>query len=263
MISDFLPKMKGTLPRGMNRKVGRAMHDYEMLADGDRILVAVSGGIDSLILSWLLLSWEKKAPISYRLQAIHVDMEGEGNIPGRVARAVSRVMESLGLPLVVLPAAWKPDIEHQEHAQLSKKDVCFQCARSRRTQLFAYAREHNFGKLALGHHRDDIIDTFFLNLTCAGNISTMRPKQELFSGHLSVIRPLAYCDKAEVSLLGEKLGLVAIETECPMAGHTRRQEVHELVQFIYKQIPDSKEHIFAALGNVRRDYLLLPSIKRP
>lgn len=88
-------------------------------------------------------------------------MEGEGNIPGRVARAVSRVMESLGLPLVVLPAAWKPDIEHQEHAQLSKKDVCFQCARSRRTQLFAYAQEHNFGKLALGHHRDDIIDTFF------------------------------------------------------------------------------------------------------
>ena len=262
MTSTLLPKMKGMLPSGMNRKVGRAMHDYEMLADGDSILVAVSGGIDSLLLCWLLVLWEKKAPISYRLQAIHVDMEGDADVPGRVARSISQVMESLELSLDVLPAAWKPGIEHQKQGQSSKKDICFQCARSRRTQLFAYARDHAFGKLALGHHRDDIIDTFFLNLTCAGNISTMRPKQELFSGHLSVIRPLAYCDKDEISLLGEKLGLVAIETECPMAGHTRRQEVHELVQSIYAHIPEAKEHIFAALGNVRQDYLLLPSSER-
>ncbi len=254
--------MKGTMPSGMNRKVGRAMHDYEMLADGDSILVAVSGGIDSLILAWLLLFWEKKAPISYRLQAIHVDMEGNGDFPGRVAQAVSQVMESLDFPLVVLPAVWKPNTKQQEQGESPQKDICFQCARSRRTQLFAYARDHSFGKLALGHHRDDIIDTFFLNLTCAGNISTMRPKQELFSGNLSVIRPLAYCDKEEITWLGEQLGLVAIETDCPMEGHTRRQEVHELVQSIYKHIPDAKEHIFAALGNVRQDYLLLPSAEK-
>ena len=262
LINTLLPKMKGALPSGMNRKIGRAMHDYEMLADGDSILVAVSGGIDSLILAWLLLFWKKKAPIHYRLQAVHVDMEGDLGSPGRVARAVRQVMESLDLPLAVLPAAWKPDADHQEHGESAQKDICFQCARSRRTQLFAYARDYGFGKLALGHHRDDIIDTFFLNLTCAGNISTMRPKQELFSGHLSVIRPLAYCDKEDITLLGEKLGLVAIETECPVAGHTRRQEIHELVQSIYKSIPDAKEHIFAALGNVRQDYLLLPSAER-
>lgn len=246
----------------MNRKIGRAMHDYEMLADEDSILVAVSGGIDSLLLAWVLLFWEKKAPISYRLKAIHIDMEGNADSFGRVALYISQVMENLGLPLVILPAAWKPEAEKQEQGESPKKDICFQCARSRRTQLFAYARDHSFGKLALGHHRDDIIDTFFLNLTCAGNISTMRPKQELFSGHLSVIRPFAYCDKEEITQLGEKLGIVAIETDCPMAGHTRRQEVHELVQSIYKHIPDAKEHIFAALGNVRQDYLLLPSTAR-
>ncbi|WP_232362542.1 tRNA lysidine(34) synthetase [Desulfogranum mediterraneum] len=248
--------MKAELRR-LNRRVGRAMHDYGMLADGDRVLVAVSGGMDSLILAWLLDSWHNKAPISYQLTAVHVDMEGDADQPGPAALQVRAAMERLGLNPVVLPAAWRPSPE--QLASGARKDVCFQCARSRRSQLFAHARDHGFSKLALGHHRDDIIETFFLNLTSAGNLSTMSPCQALFSGRLSIIRPLAYCDKEDVDQLGRRLGFSPIRSACPLSEQTRREEIHQLVQTIYASVPDAKEHIFAALGNVRQEYLLSPN----
>ena len=231
------------------------MHDYTMLVDGDRILVAVSGGIDSLVLAWLLQVWQENAPISYAVHAIHIDMEAEGDQPGLVARQVAESLERLSIPCHILPAAWKPTDEMLQTG--NAKDVCFRCARSRRTQLFDHADVHGYGKLALGHHRDDIIETFFLNMMHAGNLSTMVPKQELFSGRLALIRPLAYLDKKEVEAMGAKSNLQPIRSFCPLSEKTRRQDMHHLLENIYGQIPDAKKHIFAALGNVRPDYLLL------
>ena len=244
------------LSRTLNRKIGRAMHDYGMLADGDRVLVAVSGGIDSLVLLAVLHHWQKKAPIEYELCPLHVDMEPEEQGAGRAARAVASQVNLLGLQLQVLPALYHPDPTELAAAEAGGQDLCFQCARSRRTQLFAYARDHGYNSLALGHHRDDIIETFLLNLTCAGNISTMSPKQTLFSGRLHLIRPLSYLDKAEIEPLGEGLGFAAVRSACPLAEKTRRLDIHELAEHIYAVIPGAKEHLFAALGNVRSDYLL-------
>ncbi|WP_310601287.1 ATP-binding protein [Desulfobulbus sp.] len=232
------------------------MHDYAMLADGDRVLVAVSGGIDSLVLAWLLADWRKKAPIRYELAAVHVDMEpgeGEGG-PGEAAIQVGEIVERIGLPLHILPARWRPDPETT--AGPGGHDLCFQCARSRRTQLFSHARDHGCTTVAFGHHRDDIIETFLLNLTCAGNISTMVPRQALFAGRLGLIRPLAYLDKSEIETIGRQLGFSPVRSRCPLREATKRRDIHLLAEHIYRQVPGAKEHIFAALGNVRSPYLL-------
>jgi len=231
------------------------MHDYAMLADGDRVLVAVSGGLDSLVLAWLLADWRKKAPIGYDLTAVHVDMEGGADGPGGAALQVGRLVESLGLPFHILPARWRPDPQ-TARADAGGHDLCFQCARSRRTQLFALAREWGCTTIAFGHHRDDIIETFLLNLTCAGNISTMVPRQDLFSGRLTLIRPLAYLDKFEIEAIGRCLGMEPVRSACPLREQTRRRDIHRIAELLYQQIPGAKEHIFAALGNVRQEYLL-------
>ncbi len=238
------------------------MHDYSMLADGDKVLVGVSGGEDSLALAWVLAYWQQKAPITYQCKAVHIDMSGGGDNLGVQAYQVKQVLASLEFSLDILPALWRPELKEDARKKTSNKQ-CFQCARSRRTQMFQYASENGFNKLALGHHRDDIIETFFLNLMCAGNVSTMRPKQELFDGELSVIRPLAYCDKQEISSLVNKLDLTPVSSDCPLSEQTRRKDIHHLVQTIYHTFPGSKEHIFAALGNVREEYLLNPAAKRP
>jgi len=246
---------KQVLSREINRRIGQAMHAYAMLADGDRVLVAVSGGADSMALAWVLAHWRRKAPIDYGLQAVHVDMEPGPDRPGAAARQVIACMERIGLSVRVLPVSLRPPVDRDGE---DTRDICFRCARSRRNQLFEFARRHGFNRLALGHHRDDIIETFFLNLTCAGNISTMRPCQRLFSGRLTVIRPLSYLGKEEVEVICRRIGLVPVRTPCPLSGKTMRSEVHDMLREIYTRIPGARQHIFAALGNVRTEYLLTP-----
>lgn len=175
------------IPKNLNRLIGKAMHAYSMLADGDRILVAISGGVDSLVLAAILELWRHKAPIDYELVALHLDM----GFPGSNYKLIASQLAKIPLNLEIEHTSFGNDVL----ALTDKQNACFECSRNRRTRLFSIAREKNCNKLALGHHKDDIIETFFLNVLYGGNISTMIPSQVLFSGNLTVIRPLAFLEK--------------------------------------------------------------------
>ena len=251
--------MKKILTAGQNKRIAKAMLDYSMLADGDRILIAVSGGLDSLVLAWVLHNWRKKAPLDYHVQAVYVDMRSPGTSESEIgerAGLISDRLAALGLSCQILPAEL-PALPDGQQGEGETSGICFQCARNRRRLLFDHAREQGFNTIALGHHRDDIVETFFINLTCSGNISTMRPKQVLFSGRLALTRPLAYLVKEEIRGIGKRLGLDPVASDCPVSEKTRRKDIRGLLEHMYEQIPGSREHVFAALGNVRQDYLLL------
>ncbi|MEW6520674.1 MAG: ATP-binding protein [Thermodesulfobacteriota bacterium] len=240
------------IPKATNRLIGQAMHTYNMLADGDSVLVAVSGGIDSLTLAALLQQWQKKAPIRYRLAAVHLDM---GFDAGRTAALVRRQLAAIGMAV---------EVEHTSFAAAAVaakngESGCFQCARNRRTKLFSLAREKNCNKLALGHHKEDIIETFFLNLLYSGNLSTMVPAQPLFNGALTVIRPLAYVDKQQIRTMAASIHLEAAENPCPLAGTSKREKVRQLLNDLCEGNPQMKGNIFSALSNVRSEYLLRQS----
>ena len=237
------------LTSDVNQRIGRAMHMYDMLRHGDRVLVAVSGGVDSLVLAWLLDSWRRKAPIDYELLAVHVDM-GFGAAESDCPVAIQ--LERLAVPYLIELT----DFGARALAAENGKSVCYHCSRQRRTRLFDLAREKNMTKIAFGHHKDDILETFFLNLLYSGNISTMVPKQELFAGSLSIIRPLAFIEKEEIFNIAAGLDIKPVKNPCGLDGSSKRQEVRKMLSSLYRGNPKAKANIFAALGNIRLDYLL-------
>lgn len=224
------------------------MHDYSMFSGGDNVLVAVSGGVDSLVLSGVLSMWQKKAPISFKLTAYHIDhgfwrRDAATSAP---AIAIGRQLRPFGLTLEI---AVERDIGEEAR-------TCFLCARNRRSQLFDLAREQGYNKIAMGHHKDDLIETFFLNALYSGNISTMNPRQDLFGGTLAIVRPMAYLEKTEVEQIAEDLQFQPVKNLCPLSEDTRREKVRSLLQRLYEDEPQAKSSVFAALSNVHQEYLL-------
>lgn len=232
----------------LNRTVGKAIHRYDMIADGDRIAVGLSGGMDSLFLLWVLKERLRRIPIRYELVAIHLDPGFDGGFSDRLASYCSENGYFLR-------------IEHTDygvlgHSAENRENPCFLCSRLRRKRLFELADELDCTKLALGHNQDDIIETLFLNMCYAGEISTMVPYQSLFNGKAVIIRPLAFTDEALIRRFGKEQAFPRFINPCPSAGASKRQEIKEILKQLYRGNDKVKGNIFRALSRPRLDYLL-------
>ena len=173
----------------ISKRVGRAIIDYNMIDAGDKLLVAVSGGKDSLTLLKVLQDRQKFVPIKYDIIACHVDMGYPRSISGLVTRYLKKQGVKYHIEKRPLPAQ-----KNVRKSQIAKIN-CFWCSWNRRKALFEVAAKLGCNKVCLGHHLDDIVETILLNLFFQGEISAMNPKQELFKGKITIIRPLCYTEE--------------------------------------------------------------------
>jgi tRNA 2-thiocytidine biosynthesis protein TtcA len=188
----------------ISKHVGKAIMDYKMLSEGDKIAVAVSGGKDSLTLLNILQERKRFVPIKYELLAVHIDM----GYPCQHPKILAEYFKKLGVEYHIE----KIDILKGK----SRKDIsCFWCSWNRRKALFQVVDRFGCTKLALGHHKDDIIETTLLNLFFQGEISTMCPRQELFKGKIVIIRPLAYVEEDLIRRFAKTLDFPHHKCACP------------------------------------------------
>ncbi len=232
----------------MNRAVGKALHHYQMIADGDRILVGVSGGADSLSLMWLLQERQARIPIEYDLFAVFIDPGFEDS----VAEPLQAYCEKLGFTLRVEYT----DYGVLGHSAANRENPCFLCSRLRRKRLFEIAEKLGCSKLALGHNQDDIIETLFMNMCYAGEISTMMPAQSFFQQRLTLIRPLAFADSDLIRRFARSRQFPDFENPCPTARTSKRREIKDLLNQLYRSNKKVKGNIFRAMSHVKPDYLL-------
>ncbi len=228
--------------------IGKAIHQYAMIADGDKIAIGLSGGKDSLTLAWFLKNRLRHLPIHYELTALYIDPGFENGFDQDLEKLCAR----LGIPLIV---------EHTDngpvaHSTENRENPCFLCSRLRRKRLFEIAESIGAKKVALGHHKDDIIETLFLNMFYAGEISTMLPKQELFKGAITIIRPLAFVDEGIIQKFSQMMEFPVFENTCPSAKKSKRHAVKEMLHRLYRSNRKIRGNIFRSLQHVKLDYLL-------
>jgi len=232
--------------------LGKAVHDWQMIENNDRILVGVSGGKDSLVLFHLLVSLKQKAPVTFELVPVYIDPGFDNSFAEELDSHINERYKQVHQGMVVA----KTDYGPLAHSDENRKNPCFLCSRLRRKRLFELAREHGCKKLALGHNKDDLIETLFINIFYAGKIGTMKPSQSFFGGCFEIIRPLSYVEKHEINRFANLYDLPNFVNTCPSAGHTKRQDVADMLEMMYRQNKHIKGNIFRAMGNIAPDYLL-------
>jgi tRNA 2-thiocytidine biosynthesis protein TtcA len=232
----------------VKRLMGKAIHTREMIQEGDHVMVAVSGGKDSMTLLWLLRERIKRIPIDYTITAVHVD-------PGFGADSAAQ-MEAFFSDHDFDYHILRSDIGPKAHGPENRENPCFLCSRLRRTMLFQLADEIQCNKIAFGHHKDDVIETFFLNIFYGASVSTMLPVQDFFQGKLTVIRPLYMLEEDRIRKYAKSMAWPEINMGCPTAGASKREDIKRMLKEFYRTNKKIKGNIFHALQNVKMEYLL-------
>ncbi|MBC8024325.1 MAG: tRNA 2-thiocytidine(32) synthetase TtcA [Burkholderiales bacterium] len=238
------------LAKRLRRLVGQAVADYSMIEAGDKVMVCLSGGKDSYAMLDVLMRLAEKSPVAFDLVAVNLDQRH----PGFPEHVLPDYLSSLGVPY---------RIEVQDTYSVVKrvipegKTMCGLCSRLRRGALYRVASELGANKIALGHHRDDILETFFLNLFFGGSLKAMAPKLVSDDARHVVIRPLAYVEEADLAAYAELRAFPIIPCDlCGSQEQLQRKQVKAMLREWEKKHPGRIDTIFGALSNVARSHLL-------
>ncbi|MBL8491493.1 MAG: tRNA 2-thiocytidine(32) synthetase TtcA [Rhodocyclaceae bacterium] len=248
--SDKAEREARKLAKRLRRQVGEAIVDYDMIGDGDRVMVCLSGGKDSFGLLDILLHLRDKAPVRFDVVAVNLDQKQ----PGFPAHVLPRYLDGLGIP---------HRIEEQDTYSIVKrlipegKTTCSLCSRLRRGILYRVASELGATRIALGHHRDDILETLFLNMFFGGKMKAMSPKLQSDDGRHVVIRPLAYCNERDLAAWAQVRQFPVIPCNlCGSQEQAQRKQVKAMLQDWEKRFPGRIDTLFRSLANVVPSHLM-------
>ena len=245
---------QGKLAKRLRRQVGQAIADFGMIEEGDKVMVCLSGGKDSYTMLDILLQLQKKAPVRFDLVAVNLDQK-QPDFPEHV---LPEYLERVGVPFHI--------IEQDTYSVVSRvipegKTMCSLCSRLRRGALYSYAEENGFTKLALGHHRDDLVATFFLNMFFHAKLSGMPPKLLSDNGKHVVIRPLAYVREDDIAQYAEAKAFPIIPCNlCGSQENLQRKQVKKMMDAWERESPGRIETIARALGDIRPSQLSDPKL---
>lgn len=239
----------GKLAKRLRHQVGQAIADFNLIEDGDRVMVCLSGGKDSYTLLDILLKLQAKAPVRFDLVAVHLDQKQ----PGYDADVLPAYLRGIGIPFHI--------IEQDTYSVVKRvipegRTMCSLCSRLRRGALYEFAAEQGFTKIALGHHRGDIIETLFLNLFHQGTLKAMPPKLRSDDGRNVLIRPLAYCAEDDIAEYAVLRGFPIMPCNlCGSQENLQRKAIKAMLAGWEKSHPGRSESIFRALRKVEPSHL--------
>jgi tRNA 2-thiocytidine biosynthesis protein TtcA len=243
--SNTLQKLR----KFLEGRTGKAIGDYNMIEDGDTVLVCVSGGKDSYTLLAMLMALQQRAPIKFRLIAMNLDQKQ----PGFPADVLPRYFESIGIEHRIVEADTYSIVKDKIP---EGKTTCSLCSRLRRGIIYRTAKELGANKIALGHHRDDMVHTLFLNLFFGGKLKAMPPKLVTDDKAHVVIRPLAYCAESEIAKFARGMEFPIIPCNlCGSQDNLQRQKVREMMQEWDRRYPGRTESVFTAMQNIVPSHL--------
>jgi tRNA 2-thiocytidine biosynthesis protein TtcA len=251
---ERLQRERHKLAKRLRHQVGRAIADFGMIEDGDKVMVCLSGGKDSYTMLEILLQLQKKAPVKFELVAVNLDQK-QPDFPEHVLPAY---LESIGVEYRIL--------EQDTYSVVKRvvpegKTLCSLCSRLRRGALYSHAEAEGFTKIALGHHRDDLVATFFLNLFFHAKLSGMPPKLLSDDGKHVVIRPLAYVREDDIAAYAEARQFPIIPCNlCGSQENLQRKQVKRMIDAWERESPGRIETIARALGDIRPSQLSDPKL---
>lgn len=232
--------------RKLCQKVGKTIYDHGMLEEGDHVLLGLSGGKDSYVLLESLAERKKALPIAFNISAVHVRVKNL--LYSMDTYYMQELCDQLQIPLYIKDI--EPDFEADE-----KKAACFVCSWHRRKEIFNLGKELGCNKLAFGHHRDDALETFMMNLIYHGSVSSLPYSLEMFEGRVKLIRPLMDIWEREIFEYSEMRDYPAATEACPHDDKTKRKQTRAIIDQIERNYSNSKINLFHAMDNIFPDYL--------